>query len=145
DIGKRIGKEKLNEYIKKMGFGKVSGVDLPGEAKGITKKTEDITEADLATISFGQSNTVNAVQYMTAFISIVNGGKLIQPHIMKEVIHKDEYNNIVTDKTFESNIVDILSQENTAILRDYLERTVAQGGSSKSYVEGYHIAAKTGT
>ncbi|WP_411167956.1 stage V sporulation protein D [Clostridium sp. MB05] len=145
DIGKRIGKEKLNEYIKKMGFGKVSGVDLPGEAKGITKKTEDITEADLATISFGQTNTVNAVQYMTAFNSIVNGGKLIQPHIMKEVIHKDEYNNIVTDKTFESNIVDILSQENTAILRDYLERTVAQGGSSKSYVEGYHIAAKTGT
>ncbi|MDZ5034550.1 penicillin-binding transpeptidase domain-containing protein, partial [Clostridium perfringens] len=72
DIGKRIGKEKLNEYIKKMGFGKVSGVDLPGEAKGITKKTEDITEADLATISFGQTNTVNAVQYMTAFNSIVN-------------------------------------------------------------------------
>jgi stage V sporulation protein D (sporulation-specific penicillin-binding protein) len=145
DIGKRIGKEKLNEYIKKMGFGKVSGVDLPGEAKGITKKTEDITEADLATISFGQTNTVNAVQYMTAFNSIVNGGKLIQPHIMKEVIHKDEYNNIVTDKTFEPNMVDILSEENTAILRDYLERTVAQGGSSKSYVEGYHIAAKTGT
>ena len=82
EIGKRIGKEGLNDYIKKLGFGQVSGIDLPGEAKGITKKTEDINEADLATISFGQTNTVNAVQYMTAFNSIINGGKLIQPHIM---------------------------------------------------------------
>ncbi|WP_291653676.1 stage V sporulation protein D [Clostridium sp.] len=145
EIGKRIGKEKLNEYIAKLGFGKVSGVDLPGEAKGIVKKTEKINEADLATISFGQTNTVNAIQYMTAFNSIVNGGKLIQPHIMKEVTSKDENGNTVVDDTFEPKITEVLSEENTAILRDYLERTVSYGGSSKAYVEGYHIAAKTGT
>lgn len=145
EIGKRIGKEKLNEYIKRLGFGKVSGVDLPGEAKGITKKTEDITEADLATISFGQTNTVNAIQYMTAFNSIVNGGKLIQPHIMKQITSKDDEGNIVVDKNFEPTITEVLSEEKTAILRDYLERTVSYGGSSKAYVEGYHTAAKTGT
>ena len=145
ELGKRIGKEKLNEYIKKLGFGKISGVDLPGEAKGITKKTEDITEADLATISFGQTNTVNAIQYMTAFNSIVNGGKLIQPHIMKEITSKDDEGNIVVDKNFEPTITEVLSEEKTAILRDYLERTVSYGGSSKAYVEGYHTAAKTGT
>ncbi len=145
EIGKRIGKEKLNEYIKKLGFGQVSGIDLPGEAKGIIKKTENINEADLATISFGQTNTVNAVQYMTAYNSIINGGDLIQPHIMKEITYTDEEGKKVIEKSFEPNIVDVLSEEKTAILRDYLERTVSYGGSSKAYVEGYHIGAKTGT
>ena len=145
EIGKRLGKEKLNEYIKKLGFGKVTGVDLPGEAKGIIKKTETITEADLATISFGQTNTVNAVQYMTAFNSIINGGKLIQPHIMKEIGYIDDNNNYNIEETFEPSITEVLSEEKTAILRDYLERTVSYGGSSKAYVEGYHLGAKTGT
>ena len=145
EIGKRIGKEGLNDYIKKLGFGQVSGIDLPGEAKGITKKTEDINEADLATISFGQTNTVNAVQYMTAFNSIINGGKLIQPHIMKEITSTNENGESVVDETFEPKITEVLSESNTAILRDYLERTVSYGGSSKAYVEGYHIGAKTGT
>ena len=145
EIGKRLGKEKLNEYIKKLGFGKVTGVDLPGEAKGIIKKTESITEADLATISFGQTNTVNAVQYMTAFNSIINGGKLIQPHIMKEIGYIDDNNNYNIEETFEPTITEVLSEEKTAILRDYLERTVSYGGSSKAYVEGYHLGAKTGT
>ena len=145
EIGKRIGKEKLNEYIKKLGFGQVTGIDLPGEAKGIIKKTENINEADLATISFGQTNTVNAVQYMTAYNSIINGGKLIQPHLMKEITYDDEEGKKVVEKTFETNILDVLSEEKTAILRDYLERTVSYGGSSKAYVEGYHIGAKTGT
>ncbi len=145
EIGKRIGKEKLNDYIKKLGFGKVSGIDLPGEAKGIIKKTEDINEADLATISFGQTNTVNAVQYMAAFNSIINGGKLIQPHIMKEITYTDENGEKVIEESFEANVVDVLSEEKTAILRDYLERTVTYGGSSKAYVEGYHVGAKTGT
>ena len=145
EIGKRIGKEKLNEYIKKLGFGQVSGVDLPGEAKGIIKKTENINEADLATISFGQTNTVNAVQYMTSYNSIINGGKLIQPHLMKEITYNDENGKKVIEKSFEPNIVDVLSEEKTAILRDYLERTVSYGGSSKAYVEGYHVGAKTGT
>lgn len=145
EIGKRLGREKLNEYIKRLGFGKVSGVDLPGEAKGITKKTEDITEADLATISFGQTNTVNAIQYMTAYNSIVNGGNLVQPHIMKEISHKDDEGNTVIDTVFEPTVTKVLSEEHTATLRDYLERTVSYGGSSKAYVEGYHIGAKTGT
>nr|WP_259679108.1 stage V sporulation protein D [Clostridium chauvoei] len=145
EIGKRIGAEKLNEYIRKLGFGKVSGVDLPGEARGIVKNTEDITEADLATISFGQTNTLNAVQYMTAFNSIANGGKLIQPHVMKEISHVDENGVRVIDETFTPETKTVLSEGNTATLRDYLERTVTQGGTSKSYVEGYHIGGKTGT
>lgn len=146
EIGARIGPDKLTEWIKKLGFGKPSGIDLPGEAKGIIKKAADISESDLATIAFGQTNTVNATQYMAAYNAIANGGTLIQPHVMKEVTHIDENGNRVVDKTFvPEKKENLISPENAAILRDYLERTVNEGGSSKAYVEGYHVGAKTGT
>ena len=145
-LGEKIGKETLNEYIKKLGFGKTTGIDLPGEASGIVKKTESITESDLATISFGQTNTVTAIQYMQAFNALANGGSLIQPHILKEVSHYDNTSTKIVDETFEPVISkNVLSAESTATLRDYLERTVNEGGSNKSYIEGYHIGGKTGT
>lgn len=145
-LGEKIGKETLNEYIKKLGFGKTTGIDLPGEASGIVKKTESITESDLATISFGQTNTVTAIQYMQAFNALANGGSLIQPHVLKEVSHYDNTGTKIVDETFEPVISkNVLSAESTATLRDYLERTVNEGGSNKSYIEGYHIGGKTGT
>lgn len=145
-LGEKIGKETLNEYIKKLGFGKTTGIDLPGEASGIVKKTENITESDLATISFGQTNTLTAIQYMQAFNALANGGSLIQPHIMKEVSHYNSDDTKVIDETYEPVIFkDVLSDKSTATLRDYLERTVNEGGSNKSYIEGYHIGGKTGT
>lgn len=145
-LGEKIGKEKLTEYIQKLGFGKVSGVDLPGEAKGIIKSVESIKEADLATISFGQTNTVNAVQYMAAYNALANGGTLIQPHIMKSITHTTSTGELVVDETFEPVVKEnVLSEEMTAVLRDYLERTVNKGGSNRTYIAGYHIGGKTGT
>ena len=123
-LGEKIGKETLNEYIKKLGFGKTTGIDLPGEASGIVKKTENITESDLATISFGQTNTVTAIQYMQAFNALANGGSLIQPHIMKEVSHYNSDDTKVIDETYEPVIFkDVLSDKSTATLRDYLENS----------------------
>ena len=145
-LGEKIGSETLVEYIKKFGFGQVSGVDLPGEARGIIKSAENMNDADLATISFGQTNTVNAVQYMAAYNAIVNGGTLIQPHVMKSISHVDSKGNMIVDEEFEPKITEnVISEETAATLRDYLERTVNQGGSNKVYLEGYHIGAKTGT
>ncbi len=145
-LGEKIGSEKLVEYIKKFGFGQVSGIDLPGEAKGIIKSAKNMNDADLATISFGQTNTVNAVQFMTAYNAIINGGTLIQPHVMKSISHVDSNGNTVIDEEFEPEIKEnVISEETAATLRDYLERTVNQGGSNKVYTEGYHIGAKTGT
>ena len=145
-LGEKIGSEKLVEYIKKFGFGQVSGVDLPGEARGIVKSADNMNYADLATISFGQTNTVNAVQYMTAFNAIVNGGTLIQPHVMKSISHTDSEGNTIIDEEFEPKTVEnVISESTAATLRDYLERTVNQGGSNKAYIAGYHIGAKTGT
>ncbi|SHF05870.1 stage V sporulation protein D [Clostridium fallax] len=144
-LGQSIGKEKLNEYIKKFGLGKKSGVDLPGEAKGIIKATKDITEIDLATISFGQTDTVNPIQFLTAFNAIANGGTLIQPHIMKEVVHTGENGEKVVEKNFKPKTEKVVSEEKTKILREYLERVVTEGSAKNTKIEGYTIGGKTGT
>ena len=144
-LGEMIGKEKLCEYIEKFGFGKVSGIDLPGEAKGIVKPVDKISETDLATISFGQTNTVNSVQYMSAFNAIANGGTLIQPHVMKEITHDDENGANIVDETFKPIKTTVASAEKTAELRSYLERVVTGGSGAGTFMEGYHIGGKTGT
>lgn len=144
-LGQTIGKERLTESIHKFGFGAVSGIDLPGEATGIVKNVKDISVTDLATISFGQTNTVNSVQYMAAFNSIANGGTLIQPHVMKEVSHTEDNGTVVVDKNFEATTKSVASKENTAKLRQYLEKVVTSGSATSTFIEGYHIGGKTGT
>lgn len=146
EIGERLGIENLNEYIYKLGFGKTTGIDLPGEASGIVKSSDTVSAIDLATISFGQTNTVTSLQLMTAFNAIANGGDLIQPHIVKEISHEDESGNRVIDETIKSIIKkDVLSDESTALLRSYLERTVTKDGPDGSFVQGYNVGGKTGT
>jgi stage V sporulation protein D (sporulation-specific penicillin-binding protein) len=145
ELGQMIGKEKLSASISKFGFGKVSGIDLPGEAQGIVKPLNKISDADLATISFGQTNTVNSVQYMAAFNAIANGGTLIQPHVMKEISHNNESNVNIVDKTFKPKTTTVASPEKTAELRSYLEGVVTGGSGTGTFIEGYHIAGKTGT
>lgn len=144
-LGLMIGKEKLCEYIDKFGFGKASGIDLPGEAKGIVKSVGKVSEADLATIAFGQTNTVNSVQYMAAFNAVANGGTLIQPHLMKEVTHDDENGVNIVDETFKPKTNTVASPEKTAELRTYLESVVTGGSGTATFIEGYHIGGKTGT
>ena len=146
EIGERLGIENLNEYIYKLGFGKTTGIDLPGEASGIVKSSDTVSAIDLATISFGQTNTVTTMQLMTAFNAIANGGNLIQPHIVKEISHEDESGNRVIDETIKPIIKeDVLSDDSTALLRSYLERTVTKDGPDGAFVQGYNIGGKTGT
>ena len=146
EIGERLGIENLNEYIYKLGFGKTTGIDLPGEASGIVKSSDTVSAIDLATISFGQTNTVTTMQLMTAFNAIANGGDLIQPHIVKEISHEDESGNRVIDETIKPTVKkDVLSDESTALLRSYLERTVTKDGPDGSFVQGYNVGGKTGT
>jgi len=145
ELGAMIGKEKLCASITKFGFGQASGIDLPGEAKGIVKKVGNVSEADLATIAFGQTNTVNSVQYMAAFNAVANGGNLIQPHVMKEVTHNDQNNVNIVDEAFKPKITNVASSQKTAELRSYLERVVTEGSGAATFMEGYHIGGKTGT
>ncbi|MDK0808966.1 stage V sporulation protein D, partial [Clostridium perfringens] len=113
EMGAKLGAEKLNEYIKLFGFGTQSGIDLPGEATGIVKNVEDISAVDLATISFGHTNTMNGIQFMTALNAVANGGTWIQPHIMKEISHEDPSGARVVDKTFVPKKIDNIIDQKT--------------------------------
>ncbi|MBC2580656.1 stage V sporulation protein D [Clostridium sp. DJ247] len=147
-VGKKVGKENLYKYIQKFGFGEKTGIDLPGEAKGIIKKPQSISDLDLATISFGQTNTASPIQYLTALNAVANGGYLIKPHVMKEISHYDENTGSETaDKSYDvnSSIKKILDSNKMAQLRGYLEKVVSEGGGKKAFIDGYHIAGKTGT
>lgn len=146
ELGARLGAEKLNEYIKKLGFGSITGIDLPGEAEGIVKSTNSISDIDLATIAFGQTNTLNALQLLTAVNAVANGGNLIQPHIVKEITHKDSNGNTIVDKTIEGKTTEnVLSEKTCATLRKYLERTATQDAGAGTFVQGYDIGGKSGT
>jgi stage V sporulation protein D (sporulation-specific penicillin-binding protein) len=146
ELGRRLGKENLTKYINRFGFGQKTGIDLPGEAKGIIRKASSMTEVDIATVSFGQSNTVSGIQYLTALNAIANGGKLITPHIMKEVAQYDNSNKKVFEQKYDNyNEKSILKEDVANTLRGYLEKVVGEGGGKKANIPGYHIAGKTGT
>lgn len=146
EMGAKLGAEKLNEYIKLFGFGTQSGIDLPGEAIGIVKNVEDINAVDLATISFGQTNTMNGIQFMTALNAVANGGDLIQPHIMKELSHKDGNGTKIIDEVFVPKIQEnIVDEKSTMRVKEALESTVSKGSSKDAAIEGIKVAGKTGT
>ncbi|MCF0147707.1 MAG: stage V sporulation protein D [Clostridium sp.] len=147
ELGARLGSEKLKEYIDKFGFGEITNIDLPGESEGIVKSVSDMSEMDLATIAFGQTNTVNSVQLLTAFNAIANGGDLIQPHIMKKISYETTSGTKVIDKVFEPSIKKgIISEGTASTLRDYLERTINQGQEIGSFMgKDRRVGGKTGT
>lgn len=144
-LGERLGAETLTKYIKMFGLGSRTGIDLPGESSGLIKNAKDISVTDLATISFGQTNTMTGIQYMRAFNAIANGGYLITPHLMKQVTHLDENGELVVDAEYEVEKEKVFDADTMEKMRLNLEQVVNSGGSSKAYIDGYRIAGKTGT
>jgi stage V sporulation protein D (sporulation-specific penicillin-binding protein) len=144
-LGQKIGKDNFFDFAKEAGFGRKTDIDLPGESAGLMKDLKDFKPIDLATMSFGQGIAVTQVQYIAAFNAVANGGKWIRPHVMKEISHGGDSEKVV-DKQF-TNLGEkiIMSKEKTAQLRTYLERVVKEGTATATYMEGYHIAGKTGT
>ena len=146
ELGRRLGPEKLNKYIYLFGFGKKTGIDVNGEASGIIRKTKNMTAQDVATTSFGQSNAISCIQYLTGFNAIANGGNLITPHVMKEIV---DYGDTNTKKVLQEysnyNERKIIDPAVAKQLRGYLEQVVQSGGGKKAFIAGYHIAGKTGT
>lgn len=144
-LGQKIGKETLQKYIELFGFGKVSGIDLPGEAKGIIKPVDKMSDVDLATISFGQTNTANPIQFLAAINAVANDGVWIRPHVMKEISYTDENGEKHEEPYDNQGTKRLVSAETTQTLRKYLERVVTEGSGKNTYIEGYHIGGKTGT
>ena len=143
EIGQRLGKEKLFEYIYKFGFGKKTGIDLLGEATGIIFKDSQIGPVELATSSFGQGNSVTPIQLVNAANAAVNGGNLNQPYILKGIGIPGTGTLIFQNEI--KFVRRVISEETSAIVRDALERVVALGTARSAYIEGYRVGGKTGT
>ena len=141
-LGQLLGKERLFGYINKYGFGEKTGIDLNGEGTGIIFPLEKIHNVELATSAFGQGVSVTPIQQVMAVSSIVNGGYLYKPYIVKSI--NDDTNTIIKEN---SKVLKrkVISSETSKIMRMALESVVAKGGGKKAYIEGYRIGGKTGT
>ncbi|MEG1987091.1 MAG: stage V sporulation protein D [Bacilli bacterium] len=142
-LGQMLGKERLFSYLDKFGFGVKTGVDLNGESKGIIFPLERVGELELVTTAFGQGVSVTPIQQIAAVASVVNGGSLYKPFIVKNIL-EPETNSIMqaVDKTFIRNTI---SNETSKAMRYALESVVARGGGRHAYIDGYRVGGKTGT
>ncbi len=142
-VGLRIGREKFYNYFLDFGYGDLTGVDLPGEAASYYHNYNDFSNVSLAVYSFGQTYKTTAIQQICAISSIANGGHLVTPHILKEVV--DEKGNVV--KSFETEIKrQVVSAEVCSTISSILEDGVSgDGGARNCRVKGYKVAGKTGT
>jgi stage V sporulation protein D (sporulation-specific penicillin-binding protein) len=141
-VGLDLGLEKYYHYINAFGFGKLTGIDLPGEAEGILVPQQRAKQIDLATMAMGQANAVTPIQLLTAVAAVANDGKLMKPHLVKQVI--DNNGNVI--KKIDPVVVRRVISENTARqLCLLLEGEVVNGTGKNAYIEGYRVGGKTGT
>jgi stage V sporulation protein D (sporulation-specific penicillin-binding protein) len=142
EVAERLGLEAFYSYIRNFGFGKKTGIQLPGEASGIVMNQGNVKPVDLARISFGQAIAVTPIQLVTAVSAVANGGYLMQPTIVKEL--RDKEGNVVEEYKPQA-VRQVISEETSEIMRDILESVVSEGTGRHAYLEGYKVAGKTGT
>ncbi len=141
-MGQRLGPVKFTDYIDAFGFGRKTGIDLPGEGEGIQYSTENMGPVELATTSFGQSISVTPIQMITAVCAVANDGMLMKPRIVKEIT--DSKSRVL--KSFDSQMVKrVISKETANQMMDILESVVSNGSGGAAKIEGYRVAGKTGT
>lgn len=142
DVGLMLGKEKFKKYYKAFGFMDTTGFDLPGEAKGVFYSDANYNTVELATASFGQGPVVTPLQLMAAVGAVANGGNLMKPYLVKELL--DDDGNVVK-KTEPTIVRQVISQKTSEQMCTMLENTVANGTGQNAYIKGYRVAGKTGT
>lgn len=143
ELGNRIGKDKLFDYIDKFGFGKKTGVDLNGEAEGIIFNLDKVGPVELATTAFGQGVSVTPIQQITAVSAAINGGTLYKPYIVKS-LNDPETNSVIKENT-PTKVRRVISKETSKEVRRALESVVTNGSGRNAYIEGYRAGGKTGT
>lgn len=142
DVAERLGAEKFYKYMKKFGFDRKTGIDLPGEAVGIMHDLKNVGPVELATMSFGQSFQITPLQLLRAVSSVINGGRLITPHFGIKVV--DDQNNVIEEFKYKDNEKSV-SAETSETMKKILESVVAVGTGNKTYIPGYRIGGKTAT
>lgn len=138
-----IGKETFYNYFKSFGYTSKTGIDLPSEAVGYYHSYDDFSNVSLAVYSFGQTFKTTAIQQLRAVSVIANGGYLVEPHLLKEVV--DNNGNTIYEYEAEKENQIISSEVAQTISLILKEGVEGEGGAKNAYVSGYSVAAKTGT
>ena len=144
-LGNQIGAHLFYKYYTGFGFTERTGIDLLGEplvSAGLYHHEEAIKPVDLATSSIGQTFKVTPLQMVTALAAIANGGNLMQPYIVQQVI--DSNGNVISNA--EPKVKrQVISADTSKRMAAMLENAVAGGAIRNAYVSGYRVAGKTGT
>ncbi len=142
DIALSLGKDKFYDYLDRFNYGKVTGIDLSGEAQGMVLPKSAIQMADLARISFGQTIACTPVQLLSATAAMVNGGEVYTPRLVKEIYDEKSSVKITIDKNKKSTAI---SKKTSEIIAGYLEGVVKNGSGKQAYIDRYRVGGKTGT
>lgn len=131
----------FTEYVKKFGFGDITGIDMNKEMAGNIANLNRKGEINTATATFGQGITATPIQLITAFAAIVNGGKLMKPYIVSQVIR----NNEITETYVPTVVRQVISPKTSVIMKGMLVSVVENGHATKAQIPGYRVGGKTGT
>lgn len=139
-VSERLGRKKMYTYLKKYGFGESTGIYLQGEATGLLKAEKNWYPIDYATVSFGQGIAITPIQMIRAFSSLINGGKLFKPVVVKKIKSANAEKEIdpYLDRT-------TISNKTSEIIKKMLVATVESGEARWAKPKGYKIGGKTGT
>ena len=142
-IGERLGRKRFYSWIKRFGFGEKTGIDLPGEARGVVRGYRKWTKVDMAAACFGQGIAVTPLQMTLAMAYVANGGKKVVPHVMKKITSPE--GEVI--KRFRGRPkAKIMKPSTSRCLKRLLVRVVEDGGTGiRAAIDGYSVAGKTGT
>ncbi|MFN2579311.1 MAG: penicillin-binding protein [Pyrinomonadaceae bacterium] len=140
-LGLLVGDESMYEYMRRLGFGSRTGIDLAGESPGLLRTLSRWQPSSIGSLAIGQEVAVTPLQMVTAYSALANNGSWIKPHIVRELRSADGA------VTFQAKIESrpVLKPETTAALRTMMEGVTLHGTAKKAQLEGYTAAGKTGT
>jgi cell division protein FtsI (penicillin-binding protein 3) len=141
-IGETLGRDKLYARLSSFGFGRQTGIDLSGESSGMMTKSNRWGPVELATISFGQGIAVTSIQIAAALSAIANGGYLVKPYIVEQLISPD--GKVVT-KNKPEVLGKVISYDTAENITQMMEKVVESGTGKNAAISGYKVAGKTGT
>ena len=140
-MAQAVGQKTLFEFTRAFGFGIKTGIELPGEARGILHNPMDWSESSLPTMAIGYGVSVTGLQLAIAYCAVANGGRLMEPKIIKALIHPDG----TVDHTSPVVVRNVISNKTAALLRQVFTGVVDHGTGTEAAVTGYKSAGKTGT
>ncbi len=143
-IALRMGSAKFYDYIRTFGFGTPTGVDLPGESRGLVQRLSHWGSFSIASVSMGQEVGVTPLQMVTAVSAIANGGLLYKPHVVQEMRRADQILPLPGPSAPEDPHR-IIQPKTAATLRNLMEGVVLHGTGKNARLDGWTAAGKTGT